>query len=112
MRSPTAAPSTCTSGSRTVLTRANCSVSDTALRTMSSSAGPDRLDDPGALVTADDGIPRRIAVDAAGQVEIGVAQAGGGELDLHLPDTWLVDVEFDDLELLASLFQNCSASLH
>ncbi len=46
-------------------------------------AGADRLDDSGALVT-EDHRPAAVAELAVEQAQIGVAHAGGGEADEHL----------------------------
>ena len=73
-------------------------------------AGPDLLDDPGALVPADDREPRRQV--AVGQVQVGVAQPGGDVADEHLARARAVQVEFRDLERGLDVMQYRGLDLH
>ena len=74
-------------------------------------SGADRLDDAGALV-AEHG--RRVAgrVGAGGGVEVGVADAAGGEPDQHLPGPRLGQLDLLHRERLAELLQHRGAHLH
>src|SRR6185437_2883726 len=73
-------------------------------------ARPDFLDDPGALVPADDREPRRQV--AVGQVQVGVAEPGGDVPDQHLPGARPVQVEFHDLEWGLHVVQYRGLDLH
>ena len=68
------------------------------------------LDDPGALVAADD----REARDdvAVAQVLVGVAQARGHPADQHLVGLGLVELELGDLPVGAGLPQHRCLGLH
>ena len=71
----------------------------------------DALDDAGALVAEHAG---RVAgrVGAGGGVEVGVADAAGGEPDEHLARLRLGEVDLLDDERAAELLENCCADFH
>src|SRR6516164_10518547 len=71
---------------------------------------PHPLHDPGALVAADDRVPDR---DVAGApVVVGVAQARRDEPHEDLAGLRLVQVELDDLEVLADVPEHRCSCLH
>ena len=62
-------------------------------------------------------VPAGERVDPGGQVSgghvvVGVAQAGGGKLDLDLAGAGVLQLEVDDLVLAGGLPDNCAAGLH
>ncbi len=61
-------------------------------------AGTDRLDDPGALVPADQ---RQLGTGAEAQVLVRVAQAGVGELDQYFPVARRLDFDVVDFPVAA-----------
>ena len=71
----------------------------------------DALDDAGSLVPEH---ARRVAgrVGAGGGVEVGVADAAGGEPDEHLAGLRLGEVDLLDDERAAELLENCCADFH
>ena len=71
----------------------------------------DALDDTGALVTED---ARRVAgrVGTGGGVEVGVADAAGGEPDEHLARLRLGEIDLLDDERAAELLEDCCADFH
>ena len=73
--------------------------------------GPDLLDDPRSLVAED---RRRVAggVGAGGGVEVGVADAAGGEADQDLARLRLGELDLLDGERLAELLEDRGAHLH
>jgi hypothetical protein len=74
-------------------------------------ARPDLGDDAGALVPADDGEGRDRGA-AGDQVLVGVAQAGGGELDGHLTGSGITDLDLLDRPFLAHAPQDRALGLH
>ena len=72
---------------------------------------PTCLDDAGALVAEHGG---RVAggVGAAGGVEVGVADAAGGEPDEHLARAGPVELDVLDDERLGELLEHGGADLH
>src|SRR3954469_6596835 len=68
------------------------------------------LDDPGALVAADDGEAGHDVTVA--QVLVRVAEAGRLEADQHLVVLGVVEIEFDDLPVAAQLPQHRCPCLH
>src|SRR6185437_12896505 len=73
-------------------------------------AGPDRLDDAGALVPAHDGHAALDVADA--QVLVGVAQARRGEADQDLALPRIVELELRDLPWLVEPGQDRCLGLH
>ena len=71
----------------------------------------DLLDDPGALV-AEHGRGVAGRVGAARRVEVGVADAAGGEAHEHLTRSRPVELDVLDDERLGELLQNGGANLH
>ena len=73
--------------------------------------GPDLLDDPGSLVAED---RRRVSggVGAGGGVEVGVADAAGGEADQDLSRPRLGELDLLDDERLAELLEDRRAHPH
>ena len=71
----------------------------------------DALDDAGTLVAEHAG---RVAgrVGAGGGVEVGVADAAGGEPDEHLARLRLGEIDLLDDERAAELLEDCGADLH
>ena len=71
----------------------------------------DALDDAGSLVAEH---ARRVAgrVGAGRGVEVGVADAAGGEPDEHLAGLRLGEVDLLDDERAAELLEDCGADLH
>ena len=69
-------------------------------------AGPDRLDDPGALVPEH---ARRVAarVGSGRRVEIGVADAAGDDPDERLARLRLLQLDVLDDERLPELLEDC-----
>src|SRR5262249_57796239 len=75
-----------------------------------SDAGADLLDDPGALVAADDREPRHDV--AVPEMLVGVAQSRGNVPDQDLARLRRIQVELGDLEVLACSAQNRGSRLH
>ena len=70
-----------------------------------------RRDDARALVAARERVDTDRDV-AGGDVVVGVAKAGGHQLDLDLARTWVVDLEVHDLVLAGCLANDRPARLH
>src|SRR5581483_4373711 len=71
---------------------------------------PDRLDDTGALVAEDArGVPGRIGT--RGGVQVGVADAAGGEPDERLPRLRLLELDLLHDERLAEPLEDCRPDL-
>jgi hypothetical protein len=70
------------------------------------------LHDDAAAFVAQHGGEQALRVVAAQRERVGVAHAGVGDLDQHLPALWRGHVDLDDLEGFSSGKGNSGATLH
>jgi hypothetical protein len=73
-------------------------------------ARADRLDDPGTFMTCDDRLPAD--QDAVNEVQVGVAQSGSDELEVHLSEAGLGNVQGAQLEFSAVFFDDRCECFH